>query len=700
MATDDPRVEAAVSRARELLADADRLAAHAPAAERRRTQRVAAMLRSRAFRDFVMTLTDEVARIEDPRRAARRFAALVGDAPADGLSPADRFWLHVGTTAARIAPSLVMPQVVRRIRREVAGLVVRGDDRTLARHLAARRAAGFGCNVNVLGEAVLSDAEAERRLDAVIECLARDDVDHVSVKISSITANVDALAFDDTVDRVSGALRRLYSAAAAHTPPKFVNLDMEEYRDFALSLTAFTGVLSEPAFTGLDAGIVVQAYLPDALDAARDLCDWARARYQRAGTHIKVRVVKGANLAMEAVDAELHGWPVATYPSKAAVDANFKAVIDLLLDERNDPAVRVGLASHNIFDLAWGLVLADGLRSAGRPERIDFEMLDGMASPQAEALRERAGSVLLYTPVVKASDFTAAIAYLVRRFDENTAPENYLARVFDIAPDNDVFADEAAKFRTSVLDRTASPTGPRRIQDRGDTVAPVPLDAPFTNEPDTDFTLAANRAWARAIVERPPPAAASDRVDARAVDAAVARGGGAQAAWEAAGAERRADVVNRVGDVFARRRADAIATMMHDADKTVRESDPEVSEAIDFARYYARTALAIDPRHSSPLGTVVVAPPWNFPLAIPAGGVLAALAAGNPVILKPAPQSRATARLVAECAWEAGVPRDVLQFLPCDDDDAGQHLVAHPEVAAVVLTGAHATAQRFLDRRP
>ena len=137
--------------------------------------------------------------------------------------------------------------------------------------------------------------------------------------------------------------------------------------------------------------------------------------------------------------------------------------------------------------------------------------------------------------------------------------------------------------------------------------------------------------------------------------------------------------------------------MAAEAAKTVREGDPEVSEAIDFARYYATTDV---PAATAPLGVVVVASPWNFPYAIPAGGVLAALMAGNTVILKPPPETRQTAWLLVNQCWRAGVPSQVLQFVACPDDDVGRRLITHDDVAAVVLTGSYATARLFLGWKP
>ena len=146
------------------------------------------------------------------------------------------------------------------------------------------------------------------------------------------------------------------------------------------------------------------------------------------------------------------------------------------------------------------------------------------------------------------------------------------------------------------------------------------------------------------------------------------------------------------------RRARTIAVMARDGGKTVAEADPEVSEGIDFARFYASRALSDGA--STPLGVVLVVPPWNFPYAIPAGGVLASLAAGNAVILKPAPESVAVAVELVQQLWDAGVPRDVLQLIPTRDDECGQHLVTHVGVSAVVLTGSFDTAQLFTSWKP
>jgi RHH-type transcriptional regulator, proline utilization regulon repressor / proline dehydrogenase / delta 1-pyrroline-5-carboxylate dehydrogenase len=695
---DEQRIDRSIEMAEQLIAAARMIDHGSGRGERRRQRRLSLLVEDRAAKDFTIGLTDEVLRIADAKRSACRLSTLV-DAQSVSTFPAiDRVLLKMGKQVAPLAPRMIMPLVEGRLRAETRAVILPREDPQLARHLARRHGAGFATNLNVLGEAIVGDDEADRRLRAVLATLQRPDVSYVSVKISAVCAGVSALAFDDTVSRVVQRLRILYREAQRQRPHAFVNLDMEEYRDLAPTIAAFRASLDHDEFADLEAGIVLQAYLPDSHDAATELCEWALARRAAGGARVKVRLVKGANLAMERVDAELHGWPVATYSSKADVDASYKRLLDTVLDPRYDDAIRVGLASHNLFDVAWGLVLRGEMLRAGRPDRLEFEMLEGMAPAQADAVRDAATGVLLYTPVVARDDFAAAIAYLVRRLDENTSPENFLSCLFEIEPGGAVFEREAAAFTAAAHRRHDITTRPARTQDRRQPPARVPFGVPFRNEPDTDMALAANRQWIASAISawqpRQPVAAAPASDVEQAVEVAVA----AQQRWSSMEGAQRSEMVHRVGDVIAEHRGAVLATMAYEAGKTVTEGDPEVSEAVDFARYYATFGNNL--ANSEPLGTVVVVPPWNFPYAIPMGGVLAALAAGNTVILKPAPQTRASAALVAEHCWEAGVPREVLQLIPCDDDAAGRRLITHPDVDAVVLTGAHDTAMMFLDWKP
>jgi len=654
--------------------------------------------------EFTMAFVDRVVRSDDQRIGARQLASLVnGNRLPQFLSPVDRVLLRVGARLAPVLPWLVMPLAQRRLRGIVGHLVVNAEPTRLRRHLAERRASGFGMNVNLLGEAVLGQTEADRRLAEARRLLQEPDIDYVSVKLSSLVPHLNYWDYSTCLEKVSERLRLLFHDANQVVPPTFINLDMEEYHDLELTLTAFMSVLDEPELVHVQAGIVLQAYLPDSFAALQTLSDWAQQRQRRvvdgrSGGEIKVRLVKGANLAMERVEAAMHGWELAPYGSKAEADANYKRCLDWILTPERTQALRVGLASHNLFDVAFALLLAT---ERGVGDRLEVEMLEGMAATHARLLGREDRHPLLYTPVVKASDFDVAISYLFRRLEENASSDNFIRHLFGLRPGTDEFRSEEAKFRSAVAARWDAPVGPRRhARLQGTTVA---VGTPFTNEPDSDPAIPEVRAWAAEVMAAPAPSAPEMVTESAEVDRRVARAVTGGTAWAGLAPEARREILYRVADRMADRRGELITAMVHEGRKTFAQADPEVSEAIDFARWYADRAGELDGYGDAafaPFGVVVVAPPWNFPVAIPAGGVLAALAAGNAVLLKPAPEVPACAALVAECCWEAGVPDDAVQLLRVPDNEVGRRLITHPDVGAVILTGAYETAELFRSWRP
>ncbi|QAY63426.1 aldehyde dehydrogenase family protein [Xylanimonas allomyrinae] len=687
-------------------------------------ERLARLVSDPAGLELAVGFVDDVARPQDVRVAAKALARLgqrAGDA--SFLGGVDRALFRAGALLAPALPSAVVPAARLRLRQLVGHLVADAGP-GLGRHLARTRAEGFALNVNLLGEAVLGEDEARARLARTIALVERPDVDYVSVKVSSVAAQLVTWDLDGSRARVVERLLPLYRAAREHGV--FVNLDMEEYRDLALTVAVFEDLLSRDEFHGLEAGIVLQAYLPDALGALDELTRFATARVAAGGARIKVRLVKGANLAMEHVEAELHGWPLAPYGSKPEVDANYVRVLDAALTPSRAAAVRLGVASHNLFDLALAVLVA---RERGVTEALDLEMLQGMAPGESRAVRDEVvpdgGRVVLYTPVVRSQDFDVAISYLVRRLEENAAPQNFLHAAAAAPSDGTAMTAQERAFRASVaaaVPFTAADVAPRRTP-RATPEAPGAhpggADARFANAADTDPAVAEHRAWAGRVTSRGEsgyrPVQAAAVPDRAAVDAAVARAVAAQHVWGAVPAPARAAALHAVAERLEERRGELVAAMVHEAGKTVAEADPEVSEAVDFARYYAHRAEALDAVPGAvftPEGVTLVTPPWNFPVAIPVGGVVAALAAGSSVLAKPAsPTPRcfevavaailaglddaasATGLTAAQCA-------DVVQFVRVRDRDVARHLVTHDDVARVILTGSIETAELFAGWRP
>ncbi len=734
-------------------------------AERRDRAFLARLMDDPAGQRFSTLLTDRVPRLSQPVDVVRQTLRVLEQTgvPASS-SPWDRARLHslqrLGRALERSARVVEAAgtAVRRKIADEAASFVVLDEGDEVSALASRCRAEGLDLNVNKLGEAVLGEREAERHIAAYQRLLALPEVRHISIKISSICAQLSLAAWDTSLARIEDALCGLYRAAldarVSTGAPKIITLDMEAYDDLRLTYEAFVRTLSRPEFRELSAGIVLQAYVPDAHALQESLNRWAMRRVAEGGAPIFLRLVKGANLAAERVHSSHAGWALPTFSSKEEVDASFKAMVDRAVRADVLPAVRVGIGSHNLFEIAYALVRAAQLPATHVPvvsrpraavrggQGVRFEVLFGMATPLSRALRALGQDVLVYCPVVEPASLHSAVAYLVRRLDENTADENFLRHIFGMKGPSGAWAGQVARFRTSAARRNGLDVRPRRAARRAARIAPSKEAAQFCNAPNTDFGSAERRAALAQHLERQrrqPILSLSSMIGERAMSSraqasadvsgfdpsrpehvpyryalatpaeiqqALATGTDAQQAWSKKPFAERVDIVRAVASVLRRTRDSLIAAMVMDGGKSVIEADAEVSEAIDFAEYYAHTwsswashAQQAPSARLAPRGLTVVTPPWNFPLAIPLGGVFAALVAGNAVILKPALETAYVAWRAAQACYEAGVPQSALQLILSGDETATA-LITDERVHTVVLTGGTSTAQLFRALRP
>lgn len=726
-------------------------------AERRQQAELDRMLQHPADKITLTQMTDQGFR---SRSADRVVDQLIHILDVQGIprffSQLDRALLRGFQSFGNYLPGVAVPMVKDKMRKETSNVILPAERELLREHLLDRREEGIRMNVNFLGEAILGEKEAQRRLEKYLSALQQPEIEVVSVKISTLYSQISPLARPHTLQVLGDRLELLYRAAERHhfqprsgpAVPKFVYLDMEEYRDMSLTSAAFMSTLDRPGLEHARAGIALQAYIPDSFLVQQTLTQWAQGRIKQGGSPVTIRIVKGANMEMERVEASLRGWPQAPYKTKLETDANYKRMLFYGMQPDRIAAARIAVASHNLFEVAFALVLAKRL---GVLDRVQFEMLEGMANHQRRALHELTDNLLLYAPACTQQDFTSAIGYLVRRLDENTGPDNFLRHAFKISVDSPAWQRLETQLVASTRMMATVSAAPRRTQDRHR--PPQQPSAPATwtqyiNEPDTDFSLEQNGRWAEEIVQQ-----WQERCDSRAIEIPVTVNGhdekGGGELYESHDSSRPGVIVARyhqatadqlrravtaaeadsdgwctmepthryrtlrgVAQRLRERRGDLVGAAMADGAKTVLESDPEVSEAIDFVEFYARTALDLaegnystraareSSKSSRGLGTVLVISPWNFPIAIPCGGIAAALAAGNTVILKPASDTVLPARILCECFWEAGVSRRALQLVPCSGRAAGETLLTDPRIDAVVLTGGTATAQHFLTINP
>jgi RHH-type proline utilization regulon transcriptional repressor/proline dehydrogenase/delta 1-pyrroline-5-carboxylate dehydrogenase len=605
---------------------------------------------------------------------------------------------------------------------QLARKFIAGSDlRQIIATVARLRADHLAFTVDLLGEAVVSDEEAERYHSAYVHLIdglaeaahgwAPDDLidrDHrgslprvnVSLKLSALVSRFDPADPQGSARAVRARLEPLLRHARRRGV--FVNIDMEQNAYRALTLDILTEVLDQAEFRGWsDVGVAIQAYLRCSGDDLARLQQWV----ERRGTPLWVRLVKGAYHDYERVVAGQRGWPVPVFTDKAATDANYEALCAFLLAHHD--TLRPAFASHNVRSIAHVLALAEERQVP--TGAFEFQMLYGMADPLKAALVEQGQRVRIYAPYGR---LLPGMAYLVRRLLENTSNQSFVRAGFLEHRDQ-----EELLMRPRPTERPASPETPARG---------------FTNEPLLDFSIPENRAACStalsALRERLPlhcPAVIGGRQVATretlvslnpshlgevvAVCAsageeqareAIAAAHAAYPAWRDRPVEERAELVRRLGAELLARRHALAALIVLESGKNMPEADAEVCEAIDFCRYYAAEMLRLaQPRERDlpgehnrmihePRGVAAVIAPWNFPLAILCGMTTAALVAGNTVVMKPAEQTPAVAGALMQAIEAAGFPAGVANLLPGDGAVVGPLLVTHPQVSLIAFTGS------------
>ncbi|MAG33756.1 MAG: proline dehydrogenase [Deltaproteobacteria bacterium] len=739
------RVERAIALARHLQKRAVELQSRE---EKRQQAELERMLQSASDRATLTEMTDQAFRARTPRRVVNQLTHILDvQGVPRFFNAVDRTLLKGFQSFGGYLPGVSVPLVKDRMRAETANVVLPGEREHLSEHLEARRRQGVRMNVNFLGEALLGEGAARERLEAYLSALQEPSIEVISVKSTTIYSQIAPISYRHALSILCDRMELLYRAAAEARfrradeteSAKFVYLDMEEHRDLDLTVACFIETLSRPGLEDIDAGIALQAYLPDSFVAQKRINGWARERVAAGGSPVTIRLVKGANMEAERVEASIAGWPQAPFREKQDTDANYRRMLHEALLPENIRAVRLGVATHNLFEAAYALCLG---AERGTLQSMQFEMLEGMVNHQRRALSELAEDILLYAPATPREDFLNAVGYLIRRMDENTGPDNFLRHAFKLEVGSDDWNALETAFVESFDRISALPECSRRTQDRNaelpEDPGPVSLET-FENEPDTDFSRPQNRVWADSILagwenrvgeaaadipvvvagddlrgDRPvrtdkdpsrPGAVVACYRDASMedIDRALACARADPTGWRAMDEVERGAILARVAHELRCVRGDLMGAALADGGKLLTESDPEVSEAVDFVRFYAASARALTALatlEAEPLGVVVVVPPWNFPIAIPCGGVSAALAAGNTVILKPASSTVLVAWELCQAFWRAGVPKEVLQLVPCAGPTGGARLVASPDVDAVILTGGTDTALRMLDAKP
>ncbi len=700
---------------------------------------------------LLIELMDQSFRSKSNSRIANQIIFLLNKyGMAHFFSSKDRVLLWMFQNFGKYLPNLSVPMFVNQIREDTNCVVIKGEQKPFNEYLEKRISQGVKVNINLIGESVLGEHESKLRIEKYLKVLENPNIDYLSLKISTIYSQINVLDFDNTVNILVEKLTKIYTCAQKYQYTKkdgskcnkFINFDMEEYRDLAITVEVFKRTLDKPQFKNFYAGIALQAYLPDSFLILKELTTWAKKRVKNGGSPIKVRLVKGANMEMEATQASQKHWQIVTYECKSDTDSNYKRMARYALKKENAPFVHLGAASHNLFELAFATVLA---KHNNTTEFLTLEMLEGMSNPSRLAIKEISKEVIVYAPIATNEQFTNAIAYLVRRLDENTGEDNFIRYSFGLKVGSSDWNRQEKLFLKSFESEKTSFVGMKRKQNRldekwGNYKKSSYDTGVFSSEPDTDFILPPNQKWAFNIIRKwkfnkndkhtvtPIVVGAQelskDRIineviDKSQLEDSISVGKFANAntkdlqtaveiarldtdGWRDKTHEQRHKVLKEVAIKMRERRNDLIGIAAAEVGKVFVETDIEVSESIDFVEFYTHSIRYFEKKENLEFrgkGVGVVISPWNFPIAIPVGGVAASLASGNTTIIKPASSAVLSAYEMCKCFWDAGISKNTLQFVPCAGKVAGEHLISNKDVDFVILTGSEDTAYEMLNIR-
>lgn len=572
--------------------------------------------------------------------------------------------------------------------------------------------------IDLLGEAVITETEAQSYLQSYLDLITQlsqqatkwktipeiDEADgeslpkvQVSVKLTAFYSQFDPIDPEGSKAKVCDRIRLLLRHAQSHNAA--IHFDMEQYEYKDVTLAILKELLMEDEFRDrTNIGVTLQAYLREGEEDLKDLIAWAKKR----GKPITIRLVKGAYWDQETIKASQNHWPQPVFNDKPESDISYEKMTRLLLE--NHEYLYAAIGSHNVRSQAHAIAIAEELNIPRR--RFECQVLYGMGEQLAKAMVKKGHRVRVYAPYGK---LLPGMAYLIRRLLENTANSSFLRQNLEEKPIEELVA-------------------PPKV----DEYKPLPVSKQFAGAPDTDYGREELRIKAQQAVTKVHnqlgktylplingqyvqtettidsvnPSNPSEIVgkigliSINQADEALKAAKEAFKTWGKTPVSERAAILRKAADIMEKRRYELTAWMCFEVGKVLKEGDPEISEAIDFCRYYAEEMERLDRGYNydiagetdryfyQPRGIALIISPWNFPFAIATGMTVAALVAGNCALLKPAATSTVIGAKIAEILVEAGIPKGVFQYVPGKGSTVGDYMVKHPDVHLIAFTGS------------
>jgi len=677
---------------------------------------------------LLMCLAEALLRVPDAETADALIEDKMGAADwATHLGKSDSFFANVSTWGLMVTgkvvtldqkeagePAGMIAKMVDRVSEPVIRKAMKEAMKIMGKHFVlgrtinealkrsqSYRARGASFSFDMLGEAALTSKDAQTYFDdyaRAIKAIGKDSYKGKSARPTTISIKLSALHPRYEVAQTERVMTQLFDrvlelATLARSLGVGINIDAEEADRLELSLKLFEKLFTDPAISGWgEFGVVVQAYSKRALPALAWLAALAKSQNDR----MPVRLVKGAYWDAEIKHSQqggFDGYPV--YTRKESTDMAYLVCAQFMLQEDMRSALFPQFATHNAHTVA-------AIRALAPHNDYEFQRLNGMGDALYDVvLSEFDVNVCVYAPVGSHKDL---LAYLVRRLLENGANSSFVHRLIDDKCPVDELTNhpvETLNSRDTLRNALIPLPGdifPRRKNSAGLNMDIESVFAPFEKQvrafDKTMWTAGKKGSQAISIIAPHDPSDTvgtlypSTQSQITAHFKALEKGA---AKWSKTPIAKRAAALNALADLLEDNMAELVALCQREAGKPWLDSLDEIREAVDFCRYYAVEAVGLT---GEARGIFVCISPWNFPLAIFLGQVVAALVAGNTVIAKPAEQTSLIAAKAADLIYKAGVPKSAFR-LAVGGGAVGGMLTSDVRVSGVAFTGSTGTAQRI-----
>lgn len=576
-----------------------------------------------------------------------------------------------------------------------------------------------------------------KNIKNILDLIQNPEISSLCINLSNLssnfTSNFNIIAKEELENNLKIILQAVldnpYKVGVVERQ-KLIFLNFDSHKNLNITSEIFEKILSQDSFLKIKLGLTLKAYFPESFEIQKRLIEFAKKRIEKNGSPIVIRITKGSSLNLEQIEASKNNWPSPTYTTKIETDANFKKMVEYGCKIENVPYANLGIATCNIFDIAYSLFLI-------KENKVEpYVFLEIAEEKQTKFIRQSLERILdenlkIFCPIIHKKDFHLISFLLLKKINDFTNPDNFIFHFELLFPGTKNWDELLDAFKQSVDQIKNISNTQKQLQNRNITKNEVSLN--FENEPITNFSITSNIEWANQIYENAKkyvpediplvingkniydnmngigyiPSKPNDfykysLASTSQIDEAIQTAKKNEGAWFETPIDKRHKILLKVAQKLREKRAFFIQNLIVDISKSLEQADLEISDAIDAIEYQCKQMLSLLYNKDiewTPKGTFVVIPPWGFPVSVGVEAITSALISGNVVIFKSLDECVLISYLLANLFWESGVPKECLQFVNCTNEVFEKALIADKRINSVIISASTENVKKLLKLR-